>query len=215
MASGAMTNGGFFITLEGPEGSGKSSQGRALARALRRRGYPVVFVQDPGSTALGRQLRRVLLHSRLASMSPLMEALLFIGGRVRLVEEMIRPALRRRRVIVCDRFHDATLAYQGYGGRLDVRWLDRLGRNAIHQVMPQLTLLLDVPTEQGFARLHRVRDRMERKVRSFHHRVRTGYLRLARGEPRRFAVVDASQGPTQLRTQIRDIVLRRLAQHAR
>ncbi len=203
---------GLFITLEGPEGSGKSSQGRALVRALRRRGYPVVFVRDPGSTPLGRRLRRVLLHAEVETMSPLMEALLFVGGRVRLVEDVIRPALARRRVVVCDRFHDATIAYQGYGGGLDVRWLDRVGRRAIHEVMPQLTLLLDVPTEQGFARLHRTRDRMERKVRSFHRRVRAGYRRLASREPRRFAVVDATQTPARIRADIRAIVVRRLKQ---
>ena len=116
---------GFFITLEGPEGSGKSSQARALIRSLRRRGYSVVFAQDPGSTRLGRQLRHVLLHTKIGTVSPLLEALLFIGGRVQLVEEVIQPALRRRQIVICDRFHDATVAYQGYGGRLDVAWLDR------------------------------------------------------------------------------------------
>ena len=201
---------GLFITLEGPEGSGKSSQGRALVRALRRRGYPVVFVRDPGSTPLGRGLRRVLLHSKVETMSPLMEALLFVGGRVRLVEDVIRPALARRRVVVCDRFHDATIAYQGYGGGLDVRWLDRMGRRAIHEVMPQLTLLLDVPTEQGLARLHRTRDRMERKVCAFHRRVLAGYRRLASREPRRFAVVDATQTRRQIQSEIKGIVFRHL-----
>ena len=204
---------GLFITLEGPEGAGKSSQARALVRFLRRRGYAVMLVRDPGSTALGKQLRRVLLHSE-GMMSPLMEALLFIGGRVQLVEQVIRPALAKRRIVVSDRFHDATVAYQGYGGRLPVAWLDRWGRRAIHQVMPHLTILLDVPTEQGFARLHRARDRMERKVRAFHRRVRAGYRRLARREPRRFVVVDASRSSADVQAQIRTIMLQRLARYA-
>ena len=204
---------GLFITLEGPEGSGKSSQARALVRFLRRRGYAVMLVRDPGSTALGKQLRRVLLHSE-GMMSPLMEALLFIGGRVQLVEQVIRPALAKRRIVVSDRFHDATVAYQGYGGRLPVAWLDRWGRRAIHQVMPHLTILLDVPTEQGFARLHRARDRMERKVRAFHRRVRAGYRRLARRAPRRFVVVDASRSSADVQAQIRTIMLQRLARYA-
>ena len=144
---------GFFITLEGPEGSGKSSQARRLVQALRRRGERVVFVQDPGSTVLGRRLRTLLLHDHLRRVSPMTEALLFIAGRIPLVEEQIRPALRRGRVVVCDRFHDSTVAYQGFGGRLDVRWLDRLGRAAIGDVMPDLTVLLDIPTAVGFARL--------------------------------------------------------------
>ena len=204
---------GFFITLEGPEGSGKSSQARALVRSLRRRGYPVVFARDPGSTPLGRQLRRVLLHAQVGAMDPLMEALLFIGGRVQLVDQVIRPALRRRQVVVCDRFHDATVAYQGYGGRLDVAWLDRLGRRAIHAVMPQLTILLDVPTARGFARLRRAPDRMERKARAFHRRVRSGYRRLARREPRRMVVVDARRSSAGIRREINDVVMARLTRH--
>ncbi len=197
---------GFFLTLEGPEGSGKSSQSRWLARRLRRAGYRVMQLQDPGSTALGRSLRRILLHTG-GTLTPLTEALLFIGGRVQLVEELIRPALARGRVVVCDRFHDATVAYQGFGGGMDVPRLDRLGRRAIQGVMPSLTFLLDVPSERGFARLRRVRDRMERKPLAFHRRVRAGYLRLAAREPRRFVVIDASQPAPAVRRRIAAVAL--------
>jgi dTMP kinase len=199
----------LFITLEGPEGSGKSSQAQRLVKWLGREGIRVAFIRDPGSTSLGRALRRVLLHTD-GELSPLQEALLFIGGRVQLVEERIRPVLRQGRVVVCDRFHDSTVAYQGFGGGLDVRWLDTVGRRAIHGVMPSLTILLDVPTERGFARLHRTRDRMERKVRAFHRRVREGYRRLARREPRRFVVIDASQPPERVRVAIERAVMHRL-----
>lgn len=201
---------GFFMTLEGPEGSGKSTQARWLVRALRTRGYPVVWLRDPGSTTLGRALRRVLLHAS-ASLSPMTEALLFIGGRVVLVEERILPALRRGALVVCDRFHDSTVVYQGFGGGLDVAWLDRVGRQAIHHVMPGLTLLLDVPTTQGLARLRRAKDRMERKVLAFHRRVRAGYLHRARREPRRMVVVDASCSPQQVHARIIEVVMNRLA----
>ncbi len=201
---------GVFITFEGPEGSGKSSQGRWLVQRLRRRGYRVEFVRDPGSTVLGRTLRRALLHTR-ASLAPLTEALLFIGGRVQLVEERIRPALAKGRIVICDRFHDATVAYQGFGGGVNVVWLDRLGRRAIHGVMPSLTILLDVPTQEGFARLHRSRDRMERKASVFHERVRRGYLQLAARESRRFAVVDASRPPQEVSAQIEAIAFNRLS----
>jgi len=200
---------GVFVTLEGPEGSGKSSQCRALVRRLRRSGYRVVALRDPGSTALGRALRRVLLHTA-RPLSPLQEALLFIGGRAHLVEERIAPALRRGCVVVCDRFHDSTMAYQGFGGRLEMTRLQRIGRRAIHGVMPSVTLLLDVPTARGFARLHRSRDRMERKARGFHQRVRRGFLELARREPRRVVVVDASRTPTAVRAEIERVVFRRL-----
>ena len=200
---------GLFITLEGPEGSGKSSQAKWLVQHLRRAGYRVTALRDPGSTALGRSLRRALLHTR-AELSPFAEALLFIGGRVQLVEERIAPALRRGHIVVCDRFHDSTVAYQGFGGRLDVRWLDQMGRAAIRGMMPDLTLLLDVPTAVGFARLRRSRDRMERKTLAFHQRVRTGFLRLARREPRRCIVLDASRPANAVRRQIQTVVRRRL-----
>lgn len=198
---------GCFITLEGPEGSGKSSQAQQLVQALRREGRSVVFVCDPGSTALGQQLRKVLLHARLKSFSPLAEALLFIAGRVQLVEEQIRPALRRGRIVVCDRFHDSTVAYQGFGGQLDWRWLDRVGRRAIGGLVPDLTILLDVPTAAGLARLTHRKDRMEHKALVFHQRVRQGYRRLARREPRRFVVLDATQPKAAIRRRILDVVL--------
>ena len=200
---------GFFITLEGPEGSGKSSQAKKLARWLRARKRSVMLVRDPGSTALGRSLRQMLLHSS-GQLSPLTEALLFIGGRVALVEERIRPALRRGRVVVCDRFHDSTMAYQGFGGHLNVPWLQRVGRAAIDGAMPSLTILLDVPTAQGFARLRHSRDRMERKTLAFHRRVRRGFLRLAAREPGRFVILDARQPTGAVRQQLMSVVGRRL-----
>ena len=196
---------GFFITLEGPEGSGKSSQARWLAQQLRKAGHRVTFLRDPGSTALGRALRRALLHTP-AGLTPLAEALLFIGGRVALVEERIRPALAKGRVVICDRFHDSTMVYQGVGGGVNVPTLQRIGRRAIGGIMPSLTLLLDVPTERGFARLHRSRDRMERKGSAFHRRVRLGYLALARREPRRFAVIDATRPVPDVRRRIAAVV---------
>jgi dTMP kinase len=200
---------GFFVTLEGPEGSGKSSQARALARRLQRAGHRVTLVRDPGSTPLGRELRRALLHTDEV-LSPLQEALLFIGGRVALVEERIAPALRRGRVVVCDRFHDSTVAYQGFGGGVDVALLERIGRRAIRGVVPSLTLLLDVDTRRGLARLHRSRDRMERKTLAFHRRVRSGFLTLARRQPHRFTVIDASRSSEIVQGQIRHVVFHRL-----
>ncbi len=203
-----MSRRGLFMTLEGPEGSGKSSQGRWLVERLRRAGHRVVWLRDPGSTALGRQLRHILLHTR-EPLSPLTEALLFIGGRVQLVEERILPALQRGQVVVCDRFHDATVAYQGFGGGLAVPWLERLGRRAIHHVMPSLTILLDLSTAQGFGRLHRSRDRMEQKTRRFHQRVRRGYLALAWRQPRRFIIIDASAPRNEVRHRIAQALARR------
>lgn len=203
----------FFITFEGPEGSGKSSQSRWLVSSLRRAGCPVTFLRDPGSTALGRRLRNALLQTS-APLSPLAEALLFIGGRVQLVEERIQSALQRRHIVICDRFHDSTVAYQGFGGRLEVAWLDRIGREAIHGVMPALTVLLDIPTDQAFARLHRSRDRMERKAMAFHRRVRRGYLVLAKRDPGRFIVIDASASPEAVRAEVAAVITPRLRARA-
>lgn len=200
------------MTLEGPEGSGKTSQGRRLVAWLRRRGVRAVWLCDPGSTALGRALRHVLLHTQ-GQLTPLTEALLFIGGRAALVEEKIRPALRRRAVVICDRFHDATVVYQGDAGGLDVPWLDRLGRRAIRGVTPSLTVVLDLPVERGFARLRHRKDRMERKGRRFHQRVRTGYRRLARCEPRRVVLVDATESADTVQERLRAIVAQRLRRY--
>ncbi len=206
---------GFFITFEGPEGSGKSSQAKWLVQALRRRGRQVVFVRDPGSTVLGQRLRRVLLHTRRVRISPLAEALLFIAGRIHLVEEQIRPALRRGCVVICDRFHDSTMAYQGYGGGLGIAWLNQLGRRAIGGVMPRLTIVLDVPTSVGFSRIKGRRDRMEQKARAFHQTVRNGFLRLARREPRRFIILDATQAKRRIQQQMLAVVLSRLSARSR
>ena len=201
---------GFFITLEGPEGSGKSSQIAPLVSALRKQGHSVVALHDPGTTASGRWLRALLLHRRNHAMTPMTEAFLFIAGRIQLVRQKIAPALKRGAVVVCDRFHDSTIAYQGYGGQLDVAWLNRVGRRSIGGVMPDLTVVLDVPTRVGFSRLHRAKDRMESKARAFHERVRRGFLAQARRERTRTVVVDATQPKAAVQRQILEIVTQRL-----
>jgi dTMP kinase len=208
-----MNKRGLFITLEGPEGSGKSTQLRRLVRWLKGQGRTVVALRDPGSTAVGRATRAVLLHTA-CPLSPMAEALLFIGGRVQLVEELIEPALRRGRTVVCDRFHDATVAYQGFGGGLDVGWLNRLGRHAIGGRMPDLTILLDVPPRISFTRLARARDRIERKTRLFHERVYRGYRQLARTEPRRFMVVDAAAPAEQVWRAMQHALKQRIRGHS-
>ena len=199
---------GLFITFEGPEGSGKSTQIKRLAAALRRARRRVVVVTDPGTTGLGRALREVLLHQR-KRISPLAEAMLFFAGRIQLVEEAVTPALARGAIVLCDRFHDSTMAYQGYAGGLDVDWLDRIGRDVIG-LMPDLTIVLDVPVETGFARLRRRRDRMERKTIEFHRGVLAGYRAIARREPKRVVLIDAARDANAVARDILRIVRQRM-----
>ena len=206
---------GFFITFEGPEGSGKSSQVEKLGRALRsvqslRDAQQGVFdVRDPGETELGRRLRKMLLDPRIGMMSDHAEALLFFAARAELMEEKINPLLEKG-VVVCDRFHDSTIAYQGYGSQLDIDVLQQIGRWAIGGRLPDLTILLDLPSEIGFSRLQRTKDRMESKVLEFHQRVRKGYLELAKQEPQRWVIVDATQSPEVVHRQILQAVRERL-----
>lgn len=198
----ATPHAGLFITLEGPDGSGKSTQAVRLADALASRGARVTLTREPGGTAVGERIRAVVLAYRDASHAPATDALLFSAARAQLVEEVIRPALAGGAVVVCDRYADSTLAYQGYGGGLDVDALRDLQRLATGGLQPDLTLLLDLPVDAGLARRAHGPDaevtRFEAGVafdRAFHERVRAGYLQLAAREPTRWQVVDADRDP--------------------
>ena len=192
---------GCFITLEGPEGGGKSTQIRRLADLLRAGGREVITTREPGGTPTGEAIRGLLQHDHSGeSPSPPCEVLLFVASRAQLVDTVIRPAIGRGAVVLCDRFADSTLAYQGYGRGFDVSALRRLNEFAIAECVPDLTLVLDLPVDEGRARMagrHAAGgegpDRMEREAAEFHARVRDGFLALARAEPGRFRVIDASR----------------------
>ena len=201
---------GYFITFEGPEGSGKSTQIRLLASWLRRHGAALVQTHEPGGTELGRAIRRVLLHRRALRITPMAELALFMASRAQLVEDVIAPALRRGRVVICDRFLDSTLAYQGGGSGLDLALIRRLGADVTRGARPDLTFLLDLDTRQGLRRLGRARDRMEAKALRYHARVRRQYRTLARAEPHRIIVLDATQPINALQRAIRAIVSKQL-----
>lgn len=191
---------GVFITLEGPEGGGKTTQLQRLADRLRAEGREVVTVREPGGTQMGEAIRGILQHDHAGeSPSPACEVLLFIASRAQLVSTVIRPALQRGVVVLCDRFADSTLAYQGFGRGFDVEALRRLNAFAIAECVPNLTLVLDLPVSEGRARMagrHAANgdgpDRMEREAVEFHERVRKGFLELARAEPDRFRVITAN-----------------------
>ena len=189
---------GRFITLEGPDGAGKSIHAERLAAALRARGLTVTLVREPGGTALGEAIRRILLDRGLVH-APAADALLFNAARAQLVAEVVRPALGRGEVVVCDRFADSTLAYQGHGSGMDLEALRVLAAVSTGGLVPDRTILLDLPVEVGLERRRRgpaaEQTRFEddaRHDRAFHDRVRAGFLALAEAAPGRWRVVDAA-----------------------
>jgi dTMP kinase len=185
---------GRFITVEGPEGSGKSTHSRLLCLHLKKKGFKVLHTREPGGTKIGEAIRKVLLDKKNKGMSGACELLLFLAARAQIVEEIIRPALARGYIVVCDRFHDATVAYQGYGAGLDLKLIDSMGRLATGGLRPDLTVLLDVETEVGLKRAG-IKDRMEIKPVRFHKKVRNGYLEIAKKEPRRIKIIRTTGAP--------------------
>lgn len=202
----------MFITLEGPEGSGKTSQLPRLAEALRAAGRTVLTTREPGGTPIGDQIRKVLFDLDNKSMHPRSEILLFQASRAQLVEEVIQPALAAGQVVLCDRYADSTMAYQGYGHGVDLAQLAELVRFATGGLQPQLTLFLDISPEDGLRR----RDadgnwnRLDDYDFEFHQRVYAGYRELIAAEPQRWAVVDATRTPDEVAAELARIALERL-----
>lgn len=192
----------MFITLEGIEGSGKSTAQRLLAEYLEEKGYSVLSTREPGGSALGRKFRAVLLDARTTQLRPRAELFLFLADRAQHVSEVIRPALDEGQIVLCDRYADSTISYQGYGRGMDVDQLIQVNDLATSGLWPHLTLLLDVTPQVGLERAGQ-RNREEGTVISegrfdaesvaFHTRVRTGYLERAEAEPERFALIDAAR----------------------
>jgi dTMP kinase len=181
----------LFLSLDGIDGTGKSTQCRLLADWLRARGLSVTQCTDPGGTAIGGVLRELVLRHR-GDMTTACEAFLFMASRAQLVAEVIRPALDSGNVVVSDRFVLANVVYQGYAGGLDVEQLWQMGRLATGGLVPDLTLVLDLPLDVAMSRRGREPDRMENKARSFHEKVRSGFLAEARRQPDRIRIVDAT-----------------------
>jgi dTMP kinase len=203
----------MFITLEGVEGSGKTTQLPLLAKYLQGQGYDVLTTREPGGTPLGDQIRRVLLDQKNTSMLPRTEILLFQASRAQLVEEVIKPHLARSGVVLCDRYADSTLAYQGYGYQgVDLEQLRQVVHFATSDLTPDLTLFLDVDVEMGLRRRNKDGDlnRLDVYRLEFYQRVRAGYQELIRLEPQRWTVIDASQSPDVVQAEMRRVVLDRL-----
>ncbi len=206
----------MFITLEGPEGSGKSSQIIPLAEFLTERGFRTIATREPGGTEIGDQVRAVLTNLNNTSMHPRTEILLFLAARAQLVEQCIRPALAQGSVVLCDRYADSTLAYQGYGHGTDLNLLRQMLNFATGSLWPDLTILLNIDPEMGLQRKRGGREwnRLDAYELAFHQRVWQGYQELAHNEPQRWVVIDASQPIDKIQNQIRQVILERLAGRA-
>ena len=198
---------GLLITFEGGEGCGKSTQIAALKARLEAMGKTVVQTREPGGTALGESVRSLLQHDDAGQgMSPEAELLLFAASRAQHVRELIVPAIAEGQIVLCDRFLDSTTVYQGVARAIDSKKVDTINQFAIGDIMPDLTILIDLPPEIGLARVHARSDgqldRMEKEAIEFFQAVRQGYLDLAKSEPKRFLVLDGSQSVEELETQI-------------
>lgn len=185
----------MFVTLEGPEGAGKSTVQGLLAVRVRELGRDVLTTREPGSGEVGSAVREVLLHG--GDLEPLTELFLFLADRAEHVAKTIMPALAKGTVVLCDRHADSTVVYQGYGRRLDVEKLRELNAMATQGLKPDVTLLLDIDPALGLQRTQ-VKDRLDSEPIEFHHRVRQGFLSEAKREPNRWRVVDASRSPEEV-----------------
>lgn len=190
---------GRFITIEGPEGCGKTTQSDILVRHLKEKGYEVILTREPGGTRIGEQIRSLVLDAKYEEMMPLTELLLMAASRAQHVLEKIGPSTKAGTVVICSRFTDATIAYQGYGRGFDIELMRKVNRVATGGLVPDLTLLIDIDVRTGLQRAFGVEkaeaksgegDRLESEDIGFHERVRNGYLELAKGEPKRIRVID-------------------------
>lgn len=205
---------GIFITFEGIEGCGKSTQVRLLSETLKGKGISFIVTREPGGTSIGSKIREIVLNPDHNGMAAETELLLYAADRAQHAIELIRPALNDGKVVICDRFTDATVAYQGYGRRLDSSLIQELNRIASLGVRPDLTVLLDCPVEIGIRRAvvrnaknsHIRDDRFEREEMGFHDMVRNGYLAIAKEEPKRVIVVDAAKDIKSMHLEIWGIV---------
>ncbi len=204
---------GAFITFEGTEGSGKSTQCRSLARSLRGQGFHVLETREPGGTPLAERIRKLMLtrvqpNALIEPITPACEAMLIFAARAQHIAHVIQPALEKGMIVLCDRFFDSTMAYQGYARRLDKSMLNQTQQFIANRLQPHLTFFLDLPIQEGLARRQQSKkqDRLDQESFAFHQRVRRGFVSLAKENPTRIKKVDARQSPQALTSHIAAIV---------
>jgi dTMP kinase len=197
---------GKFITFEGSECSGKSTQSKLLYEYLLGKGRKVIFLREPGGTKVSEDIRQILLDNKNKSMTREAELLLYMASRAQTVSEVIKPALKQGKIVVCDRFLDSTLVYQGYGLGMDIKLIKSLGRFVTDGINPDLTILLDLPLEKALNGIHREKDRIENRSFQYHRKVKNGYLKLARQEPKRIKIVKLAEDKFVTQKKIRGLV---------
>ncbi|MDD5079671.1 MAG: dTMP kinase [Candidatus Omnitrophica bacterium] len=198
---------GKFITFEGSECCGKSTQSKLLYEYLKKAGYPVVFLREPGGTKVSEKIRKILLDGRNDSITPETELLLYMASRAQTVKEVIEPALKKGKIVLCDRFLDSTIVYQGYGLGVDLKLIRDMGGFATGGIRPDLTILLDLSLKKALDGIGCKRDRIESRTFAYHLRVKKGYLTLARKEPARIKVVKLAENKLQTQARIRELAL--------
>ena len=197
---------GKLITFEGSEGSGKSTQARLVAGYLQGLGKDVLVLREPGGVKISETIRNLLLDVKNENMTKEAETLLYLAARAQLVEEVMIPALKVGKIIICDRFMDSTFAYQGYGNGVDLKFIAKLGEFVTQGIKPDLTLLFDIETEKGLSRTNQQKDRIELRPLAYHNRVRDGYLNLARKEPGRIKVIQVDAPKEEIFERVKQLV---------
>jgi len=198
-----------FITFEGVEGSGKTTQADLLKDFLLQKGYKVTLTREPGWGALGRLIRRMLLEEKELDLDPLAELCLFCADRTQHVRDFIKPKLKKGEIVICDRFADSTVVYQGYGRRLDLDLVKKLAKASTLNLQPRLTILFNLPVKLGLSRLEKRtgKTKMDEESLEFHERIRQGYISIAQKEPERIRIINAARDIKEVQEEIRRIVL--------
>jgi dTMP kinase len=197
---------GKFITFEGSEGSGKSTQARFVYQYLKRKKCPVLFIREPGGVKISEMVRNILLDVKNISMSDEAETLLYMAARAQLVAEVIEPALKAGKIVLSDRFLDSTIVYQGYGNGVDLKAIKSVGEFATRGIAPNLTLIFDIDTRKGLSRKGKVKDRIERRSIQYHNRVRRGYQALAKQNPKRIKLIKVNAGKEEIFEIVRSYI---------
>ncbi|MDD5005274.1 MAG: dTMP kinase [Candidatus Omnitrophica bacterium] len=197
---------GKFITFEGPEKSGKSTQAKLLKKYLSKKGFSCLFIREPGSTTLGEKIRKILLDKRNTHITHTAEMLLYMAARAQIINKIIEPALKKGQIVICDRFLDSTIVYQGYGLGMDISLIKEIGEFVTRGIKPDITILLDLGAKESLFKENHKKDRIELRSRGYHNKVRKGYLALAEKYPRRIKIVCVQDNVFSTQKEIRKVV---------